>query len=344
LAVAMPDQANRQPQQIFDWQVDRDSNKLTGHFEEPERLPFLASAGKAKFSVFLEKMEMIKWCAVVGVFVAFSLTTAALAEPEQAGTNASSQVNTGQPDTIARPNTIADNPKPNAASKAIVSKSKAKLSSKTIADQRNAGPSPKAAAAKPKVNASSKVTASKSRAKSSPRVIAGHPKANPSPKLIVSMPKARPASNVVTGEPSANPAAKSSVANANAALMTRPHRIVIQVDQNDPAVMNLALNNATNVIDYYRAKQQDVQVDLVTYGPGLHMLRDDTSPVKDRIKQLKDSAFPSTVQFSACTNTKENMEKKEGKPVSIVSDAVLVPSGVVHLMELQESGWSYVRP
>ena len=119
---------------------------------------------------------------------------------------------------------------------------------------------------------------------------------------------------------------------------------MIQVDQNDPAVMNLALNNATNVIDYYRAKQQDVQVDLVTYGPGLNMLRDDTSPVKERIKQLKDYAFPSTVQFSACTNTKENMEKKEGKPVGIVSEAVLVPSGVVHLMELQEQGWSYVRP
>ena len=74
------------------------------------------------------------------------------------------------------------------------------------------------------------------------------------------------------------------------------------------------------------------------------MLCDYTSPVKDRIKQLKDYAFPSTVQFSACNNTKENMEKKEGKPVNIVSESVLVPSGVVHLMELQEKGWSYVRP
>ena len=122
------------------------------------------------------------------------------------------------------------------------------------------------------------------------------------------------------------------------------HRIVIQVDQNDAAIMNLALNNATNVIDYYRAKGVPVDVDLVTYGPGLHMLREDTSPVKDRIKQVKATAFPSTVQFSACGNTKENMEKKEGKPVSIVADAVIVPSGVVHLMELQEQGWSYLRP
>ncbi len=124
----------------------------------------------------------------------------------------------------------------------------------------------------------------------------------------------------------------------------KSHRVSIQVDQNDPQVMNLALNNATNVIEYYRGKNEDVDVDIVTYGPGLHMLRDDTSPVKDRIKRLKELAFPGKIQFSACNNTKQNMEKTEGKAVPIVSDATLVPSGVVRLMELQEQGWSYVRP
>ena len=124
----------------------------------------------------------------------------------------------------------------------------------------------------------------------------------------------------------------------------KPHRVSIQVDQNDPQVMNLALNNATNVIEYYRGKSEDVDVDIVTYGPGLHMLRDDTSPVKDRIKRLKELAFPGKIQFSACNNTKQNMEKAEGKAVPIVADATLVPSGVVRLMELQEQGWSYVRP
>src|SRR4051794_32127642 len=125
---------------------------------------------------------------------------------------------------------------------------------------------------------------------------------------------------------------------------TKPHRVAIQVDQNDPQVMNLALNNATNVIEHYRGKNEDVEVDIVTYGPGLHMLRDDTSPVKDRLKRLKELAFPGKVQFSACNNTKQGMEKTEGKAVPIVSDATIVPSGVVRLMELQEQGWSYVRP
>jgi len=124
----------------------------------------------------------------------------------------------------------------------------------------------------------------------------------------------------------------------------KKHNLVLQVDQNDPAVMNLALNNATNVIEYYRAKGEEVNVDIVTYGPGLHMLRADTSPVQDRIKNLKDFAFPSKIQFSACNNTKEGMEKKEGRPIKILSEATIVPSGVVRLMELQQKGWSYVRP
>jgi intracellular sulfur oxidation DsrE/DsrF family protein len=133
-------------------------------------------------------------------------------------------------------------------------------------------------------------------------------------------------------------------AEAEAPPPQKPHRLLIQVDQNDPALMNLALNNATNVIEYYRAKGEEVAVDIVTYGPGLNMLRADASPVQDRIKQLKDVAFPSTVQFSACNVTKQGMEKKEGHAIEILSEASVVPSGVVHLMELQEKGWSYIRP
>ena len=133
-------------------------------------------------------------------------------------------------------------------------------------------------------------------------------------------------------------------ATPKVATVAQPHRLAIQVDQNDPATMNLALNNATNVIQYYREKGEAVDVDVVTYGPGLHMLRADTSPVQDRIKALKDLAFPSKIQFSACNNTKEGMEKKEGHPIEIMSEAVIVPSGVIRLMELQEKGWSYVRP
>jgi uncharacterized protein len=136
-----------------------------------------------------------------------------------------------------------------------------------------------------------------------------------------------------------------SVAFTSAALAEgKSHRVTMQVDQNDPQVMNLTLNNVNAVIEYYRAKNEDVDIDVVAYGPGLHMLRADTSPVQDRIKHFKDMAFPGKIQFSACNNTKQSMEKAEGHAISVLPEASVVPSGVVHLMELQEQGWSYVKP
>jgi intracellular sulfur oxidation DsrE/DsrF family protein len=136
------------------------------------------------------------------------------------------------------------------------------------------------------------------------------------------------------------------VASAVAGTAAEPkqHRVAIQVDQNDPDVMNLALNNATNIMEQYKSKGETVQVEIVTYGPGLHMLRADTSPVKDRIKQIVDGSFPSDIKLSACNNTKEGMEKREGHAISIIGQAQLVPSGAVRLIELQEDGWSYLRP
>jgi intracellular sulfur oxidation DsrE/DsrF family protein len=122
------------------------------------------------------------------------------------------------------------------------------------------------------------------------------------------------------------------------------HRLLIQVDQNDPAVMNLALNNAANVVEYYRGRGERADVDVVAYGPGLNMLRADTSPVADRIRSMKDAAFPGTIRFSACNVTKQGMEKKEGKTLDLLPESSMVPSGVVHMMEMQEKGWSYVRP
>jgi intracellular sulfur oxidation DsrE/DsrF family protein len=60
------------------------------------------------------------------------------------------------------------------------------------------------------------------------------------------------------------------------------------VNTNDPAMMELALNNATNVEQYYRDLGEKVEIEIVTFGAGLHMLRSDTSPVKDRIKAIAE--------------------------------------------------------
>ena len=107
-------------------------------------------------------------------------------------------------------------------------------------------------------------------------------------------------------------------------------------------MMNLALNNATNVSQYYKNLGEEVAIDIITFGPGLHMLREDTSPVKARIKTISEST-PS-ISFSACGNTRENMSKVESKEIPLIAEAKVVKSGVVRVMDLQEKGWTYVKP
>lgn len=122
----------------------------------------------------------------------------------------------------------------------------------------------------------------------------------------------------------------------------KPHNLVLQVNVNDPGTMNLALNNASNVAQYYKARGEPVTIEVVAFGPGLHMLRDDTSPVKARIKALSEST-PS-ISFEACGNTRDNMTKAEGMDVPLIPEAKVTESGVVLIMQRQEQGWTYVRP
>jgi intracellular sulfur oxidation DsrE/DsrF family protein len=129
---------------------------------------------------------------------------------------------------------------------------------------------------------------------------------------------------------------------AEAAGEKKTHKLAVHVDQNDPAVMRLALANSRNAHELFSARGDDLEVEIVCYSQGLHMLRDDTSPVKDEIKQTR--ARVPQITFGACNNTKRAMEKAENKIIPIIPEAHVVPAGITRLVELQEEGYSYVKP
>lgn len=120
------------------------------------------------------------------------------------------------------------------------------------------------------------------------------------------------------------------------------HRVAFQVNDNDPRRMNLVLNNVNNVINYYQSQGDEVEIQIVAYGPGLHMLRADTSPVAPRISSM--SLEHGNIQFQACNNTIHGMQRQSGTEVTLLPEAEIVPAGVIHLISLQEQGWSYIRP
>lgn len=120
------------------------------------------------------------------------------------------------------------------------------------------------------------------------------------------------------------------------------HYLAVHVDENDPQVMNMALNNVQNVYDYYEAQGDSVIIELVAYGPGLNMYIPDKSPVAARISAM--SLELENLSFAACGNTLRGMSAKAGHDISLLEEATVIPSGVVRLIELQEQGYAYVRP
>ncbi len=136
--------------------------------------------------------------------------------------------------------------------------------------------------------------------------------------------------------------AETTPAPAAGAAVGRVPKVAIHVDQDDPAVFSMALNNAANILQHYQSLGQVAEVEVVTYGPGITMLRSDLSPVATRIQDM--SMMHDTVRFSACLNTVEAIRERTQKDVPLLEEATTVPSGAVRLMELQYEGYAYLRP
>lgn len=122
----------------------------------------------------------------------------------------------------------------------------------------------------------------------------------------------------------------------------KSHRIALHISEDRADKMNMILGNAKNAIEYFDAKGEPVEIQIVAYGPGVTMFRADTSPVKDKLAAFR-SQHPN-VTFVACHNTLMGMSKRENKSIPVVPEATEVPAGIGHLVELQEQGWVYVKP
>jgi intracellular sulfur oxidation DsrE/DsrF family protein len=129
---------------------------------------------------------------------------------------------------------------------------------------------------------------------------------------------------------------------AGAQADQKPHRLALQISDSDAGKMNAVLNVAANVSKYYSEKGEEIDIQIVAFNAGLDMLRQDKSPVLQRLTSFKQG-MPN-VSFMACENTLHAMARNEGKEPPLVDNAKRVPAGVVTLIELGEKGWTIVRP
>ena len=112
------------------------------------------------------------------------------------------------------------------------------------------------------------------------------------------------------------------------------NKVVVQVSDAEPAKWNLALNNVKNLQVDLGAN--NVQIEIVAYGPGIGMLKAD-SIAGNRVREAVDAG----VAVVACENTMSNQKLTRDDMLPKIG---YVPAGVVELMKKQQQGWAYLRP
>ena len=123
-------------------------------------------------------------------------------------------------------------------------------------------------------------------------------------------------------------AALAALAPTGVSAQATPPRnkAVFQVSDDSPQKWNLALNNARNLQDDLGA--DNVELEIVVYGPGIGMLKSD-SPVASRIAD----ALKYGVKVVACENT---MRAQKLTYNDMLPKIGYVPAGVVELMKKQQ--------
>jgi intracellular sulfur oxidation DsrE/DsrF family protein len=115
------------------------------------------------------------------------------------------------------------------------------------------------------------------------------------------------------------------------------HRVVLQLSDNDPRKQGLVISVANNLLKFYDPDK--VAIEVVTFGPGIDLLRLDNSN-----RKLVESLVAQGVRFDLCLNTVDTIERETGKRPDFIPVATPVQVGVGQILSLTENGYTLVRP
>ena len=112
----------------------------------------------------------------------------------------------------------------------------------------------------------------------------------------------------------------------------RQHRIVMQLTSGDTLVHKNLMKQFKNMLE----AAPTAQIEVVCHGPGMDLLMSDRSVVAGKVKEFVGKG----VTFLACDNT---IRERQLDPTKVIPEAGHVKAGIIHIVERQEDGWSYIK-
>lgn len=118
-------------------------------------------------------------------------------------------------------------------------------------------------------------------------------------------------------------------------------RVVFHASRNDADAFEQILDEAERLLIAETGGGTANRVRIVANGEGLYLLSAGSSPFKDRIQRLT-AQHKNHVVFAGCAQTRKRMTQERGEDIELLPSVLMVNSGVIELLELQEKGWRYM--
>lgn len=130
-------------------------------------------------------------------------------------------------------------------------------------------------------------------------------------------------------------AAETELANPKPSVEA-PRRIVVSLHTKEPAEVNNLLYNVVNIQKFYG--QDQVEIAVIGWGPGVRPLLRPDSTVRPRIESL----IQYGVSFLACKNTLDFIEDRSVN--DLIDGVEWVQAGLPEIVERRLRGWVDIWP
>lgn len=119
------------------------------------------------------------------------------------------------------------------------------------------------------------------------------------------------------------------------------NRFILHLDSDKPERMAAVLDYADQILDNARKEGVPAELEIVANNYGLSLLREGyNDPFQQRIDAL--AAKHANLKFIACGQAVARIER-EGKKVTLIEEAQMVPSVIGEVVSKMKEGWTYIR-
>ncbi len=122
--------------------------------------------------------------------------------------------------------------------------------------------------------------------------------------------------------------------------LSRPNKIILHIASDDNDRLRQTLEKVDTIIAQYKNTGLPFKIEIIANAGGINLLREDTSPYRERIGQLMQNY--SNVSFIACSNALDRLRLQGIKPHLITNTKTGV-TAVEQIIKRLQQGWVYMK-